>query len=93
MRIRMIGVQPSNGLEAHLDTEEEIWQNILTDDDIANEMSVASTITKIMDIRRMLPRALFLDKMVERTVFEDFNTLLDEIMEDFRQSFTNQGTH
>ena len=95
MKICMVGIDDIDpeAVEDYLDRDKEIQNNITNAEDQAGEDAVSDVILKLLDIRRMLPRSLFLNKMVQRPVFADFDTLLDEVIEDFKQSFRKQQTH
>ncbi|WP_350335240.1 hypothetical protein [Coralliovum pocilloporae] len=89
----MIHLRDPDDLFGRESTEQEISANLVTAEDIAAESRANEILAKILDIRRMLPRSQFLNQMIERTAFQDFNTLLDEVIEDFKQAFRNQQTH
>ena len=95
MKVRMVGIDDIDpeAIEEYLGRDKEIQNNITNAEDQAGEDAVGDIILKLLDVRRMLPRSMFLNKMVQRPVFADFDTLLDEVIEDFRQSFRKQQTH
>ena len=90
VRFLSLGLEPS--LNSTLAVEKAIWENIVTEEDEQAEAAIATLIEKIMQIRCMLPRSLFLNTMVKRRIFADFETLLEEISEDFDLALRQQST-
>ena len=92
MKVRLLGLGLEPSLNSTLAVEKAIWENIVTEEDEQAEAAIATLIEKIMQIRCMLPRSMFLNVMVKRRIFADFETLLEEFSQDFDLALQQQCT-